>query len=112
VHFTVVRVLFQARCLIENVTRRKYALWILNKKTVLAVGGETIKLKLAKRKARLGKKTYSDEVIVSLRLIWIFFWNKCGGNKLSQILALLMRQQMPFRTFYTNGTKNTQFYPC
>ncbi|MDR3341826.1 MAG: hypothetical protein LBT14_03380 [Treponema sp.] len=74
---------------------RKYALRVLNKKTVrkvlLTVGGETVKRKPAKRKARQGKKIYSDEVIASLRLIWNFFWNKCG-----KIFAPLMRQQMPF----------------
>jgi hypothetical protein len=76
---------------------RKYALRLLNKKTVrevlLVTGGETVKLKPAKRKrkVRQGKKIYTDEVIASLRLIWNFFWNKCG-----KILAPLMRQQMPF----------------
>jgi hypothetical protein len=66
---------------------RKYALRVLNKKTVreglLTVAGETVKLKPAKRKTRLGKKIYSDEVIVSLRLIWIFFWNKCGRQQVA-----------------------------
>jgi hypothetical protein len=68
---------------IPNTTdNRKYALRVLNKKTVgevlLRVDGETVKLKPTKPKARLGKKIYGDEVIASLRLIWIFFWNKCG----------------------------------
>jgi hypothetical protein len=76
---------------------RKYALRVLNRKTVPAVlvvvNGKTVKLKPAKRKrkVRAGKKIYTDDVIASLRLIWNFFWNKCG-----KILAPLLRQQMPF----------------
>jgi hypothetical protein len=76
---------------------RKYALRILNQhqapQALLVVNGETVKLKpLKKRPAnRTGKKIYTDEVIASLRLIWAFFWYKCG-----KLLAPLIRQQMPF----------------
>jgi hypothetical protein len=81
---------------------RKYALRILNQPRVpqalLVVNGETVKLKpLKKRPAnRKGKKIYTDEVIASLRLIWAFFWYKCGRTEGPQLLAPLIRQQMPF----------------
>jgi hypothetical protein len=76
---------------------RKYALRVLNAKLVkevlVVVDGKTVKLKPEKksRKKREGKRIYGDEVIASLRLIWEFFWWKCG-----KILAPLMRQQMNF----------------
>jgi hypothetical protein len=38
-----------------------------------------------------GQKIYTDEVIASLRLIWVFFWYKCG-----KLLAPLMRRQMDY----------------
>jgi hypothetical protein len=75
---------------------RKYALRILNQhqasQALLVVNGETVKLKPQKKRPsnRKGKKIYTDEVIASLRLIWAFFWYKCG-----KILAPLIRQQMP-----------------
>jgi hypothetical protein len=37
---------------------------------------------------RKGKRVYTDEVIASLRLVWTFFWYKCG-----KIPAPLMRRQ-------------------
>jgi hypothetical protein len=76
---------------------RKYALRVLGRKTMrevlVKVDGKTVKLKPSKRKrkVRQGKKIYTDEVVASLRLVWNFFWNKCG-----KILAPLLRQQMPF----------------
>jgi transposase InsO family protein len=76
---------------------RKYALKLLNAKAVRGIliisGGKAVKLKPVRqqRKGRTGKKVYGDQVIASLRLIWEFFWYKCG-----KILAPFMRQQMPF----------------
>jgi hypothetical protein len=40
---------------------------------------------------RKGKRIYTDDVIIALRKVWIFFWFKCG-----KILAPLMRQQMAY----------------
>jgi hypothetical protein len=63
---------------------RKYALRILNQpqapQALLVVKGKAVKLKPKKPKLpnRTGKKIYTDEVINSLRLIWTFFWYKCG----------------------------------
>jgi hypothetical protein len=71
---------------------RKYALRILNTHQVpqvlLVVKGKTVKLKPQKKKSsnRKGKKIYTDEAIASLRLIWAFFWYKCG-----KLLAPLIR---------------------
>jgi hypothetical protein len=76
---------------------RKYALRVLNAKPVkevlVVVDGKTVKVKpeKQKRKKREGKRIYGDEVIASLRIIWEFFWWKCG-----KILAPFMRQQMEF----------------
>jgi hypothetical protein len=76
---------------------RKYALRVLNKpqapQALLVVNGKAVKLKPSKKRPanRTGKKIYTDEVIASLRLIWAFFWYKCG-----KILAHLMRQQMDY----------------
>ncbi|MDR1095067.1 MAG: transposase family protein, partial [Spirochaetaceae bacterium] len=80
---------------ITGCKNRKYALRILNKaqapQAILIVKGKAVKLKPPKKRPanRTGKKIYTDEVIASLRLIWTFFWYKCG-----KILAPLMRQQM------------------
>jgi hypothetical protein len=80
---------------------RKYALRILNKpqapQALLVVNGKTVKLKPVKQRPsnRIGKKIYIDEVIASLRLIWTFFWYKCGRTCGPQLLAPLIRQQMP-----------------
>jgi hypothetical protein len=81
---------------------RKYALRVLNKKTMrevlLTVDGETVKLKPSKRKARLGKKIYSDEAIASLRLIWNFFWNKCGRQQVAADFSAAALFAMTFTT--------------
>ncbi|MDR1252876.1 MAG: transposase, partial [Treponema sp.] len=76
---------------------RKSAVQLLSKKPVreiLVYGtGKAVKLKPERKRPanRKGKRVYTDEVIASLRLVWTFFWYKCG-----KILALLMRQQMPY----------------
>jgi hypothetical protein len=76
---------------------RKYALRVLNerpaKELLLVRGGKAVRIKPEKkrRKKRAGRKVYTEDVIASLRLIWIFFWNKCG-----KILAPLMREQMEY----------------
>ncbi|MDR2185607.1 MAG: hypothetical protein LBO80_08095, partial [Treponema sp.] len=81
---------------------RKYALRILNQPQVpqalLVVNGETVKLKPRKKRPanRKGKKIYTGEVIASLRLIWAFFWYKYGRTEGPQLLAPLIRRQMPF----------------
>jgi hypothetical protein len=55
-----------------------------------------VKLKPGKKRPanRKGKR-YTDEVITSLRLVWTFFWYKCG-----KILAPLMRQQMQYLAWW------------
>ena len=76
---------------------RKSAVRLLNAKPVkqvfLYVDGKPIKIKPEKKRPsnRKGKRIYTDEVIHVLRLVWTFFWFKCG-----KILAPLMRQQMPY----------------
>jgi hypothetical protein len=76
---------------------RKSAVRLLSKKPVREIliygKGEAVKLKPEKKRPanRKGKRLYTDEVIATLRLLWAFFWYKCG-----KILAPLMRQQMPF----------------
>jgi hypothetical protein len=85
---------------ITGYKNRKYALRILNKpqspQALLVVKSKAVKLKPPKKRPanRTGKKIYTDEVVCSLRLIWTFFWYKCGRTEGSQILAPLMRQQM------------------
>ncbi|MDR1277417.1 MAG: hypothetical protein LBK02_01555 [Treponema sp.] len=65
----------------------KYALRILNKpqtpQALLVVKGKALKLKPQKKRLanRTGKKIYTDEVIAFLRLIWVFFWYKCGRKR-------------------------------
>jgi hypothetical protein len=63
------------------------------KQVILYAGGKAVKLKPEKKRPanRKGKRIYSDEVIACLRLVWVFFWFKCG-----KILAPLMRQQMHY----------------
>jgi transposase InsO family protein len=74
---------------------RKSAVRLLNAKPVKQVlvymDGKTVKYKPEKKRPanRKGKRVYTDEVIDALRLVWTFFWFKCG-----KILAPLMRQQM------------------
>jgi hypothetical protein len=57
------------------------------------VKGTAVKLKPAKPKPanRKGKKIYTGEVIAALRLVWAFFWYKCG-----KLPGPLMRQQMDY----------------
>jgi hypothetical protein len=87
---------------ITGCKNRKYALRILNKplepQALLVVKGKAIKLKPQKKRPanRTGKKIYTDEVIASLRLIWVYFWYKCGRTEGTQILAPFMRQQMDY----------------
>jgi hypothetical protein len=82
---------------ITGYKNRKYALRVLNQpqtpQALLVVKGKTVKLKPPKKRPanRTGKKIYTDEVVNSLRLIWTFFWYKCG-----KLLAPLLRQQMSF----------------
>ncbi|MDR0628904.1 MAG: transposase [Treponema sp.] len=81
---------------------RKYALRILNKpeapQSVLVVKGKTVKLRPSKKrpanrkgKKIYGKKIYTDDIIAALRLIWAFFWYKCG-----KLPAPFMRRQMAY----------------
>jgi hypothetical protein len=76
---------------------RKYAVKLLRKQTkelLLYENGRAVKLKAEKRKRpanRQGKKKYDERFAIALRIIWAFFWYKCG-----KILAPLLRQQMPF----------------
>ena len=76
---------------------RKSAVRLLNAKSIkqvlLYVDGKPVKIKPEKKRPsnRKGKRIYSDEVIDCLRLVWTFFWYKCG-----KILSPLMRQQMPY----------------
>ncbi|MCL2289264.1 MAG: DDE-type integrase/transposase/recombinase [Bacteroidetes bacterium] len=76
---------------------RKSAVRLLNAKPVkqvmVYIDGKPVKIKPEKKRPsnRKGKRIYSDEVIAALRLVWMFFWYKCG-----KILAPLMRQQMAF----------------
>jgi len=76
---------------------RKYAVRILNAKPVkqilLYIDRKPVKIKPQKKRSsnRKGKRIYTDDVIKALRLVWTFFWFKCG-----KILAPLMRQQMSY----------------
>ena len=76
---------------------RKSAVRLLNTKPVkqvmVYVNGKAIKIKPEKKRSsnRKGKRIYTDDVITALRLVWVFFWYKCG-----KILAPLMRQQMVY----------------
>ena len=74
---------------------RKSAVRLLSAKPVkqlmVYIKGKPVKLKPDKKRPanRKGKRLYTEEVIDALRLVWTFFWYKCG-----KILAPLMRQQM------------------
>ena len=76
---------------------RKTAIRLLNAKPVrplmVRIDGKLVKLKPHKTRPsnRKGKRIYTDEVISCLRLVWTFFWFKCG-----KILSPLMRQQMSY----------------
>ena len=76
---------------------RKSAIRLLGEKPARQVmiyqKGNAVKIKPEKKRSanRKGKRIYTDEVIACLRLIWTFFWYKCG-----KILAPLMRRQMRY----------------
>ena len=76
---------------------RKSAVRLLNvkpvKQVMIYIDGKPVKIKPEKKRSsnRKGKRIYLDEVIGALRLVWTFFWYKCG-----KILAPLMRQQMAY----------------
>ena len=63
------------------------------KQVILYLKSKAVKIKPEQKRPanRKGKRTYTDEVIACLRLVWVFFWYKCG-----KILAPLMRQQMAY----------------
>ncbi|MDR1859268.1 MAG: hypothetical protein LBQ69_07340 [Treponema sp.] len=74
---------------------RKSAVRLLNatavKQVLTYIDSRPVKIKPEKKQPpnRKGKRAYTDEAIGCLRLVWAFFWFKCG-----KILAPLMRQQM------------------
>jgi hypothetical protein len=76
---------------------RKYALHLLThwgKEAFLTVDGKPVKLKAGTTKRRKGggrKPVYGPAVIASLRIIWAFFWYRCG-----KLLAPLLREQTAF----------------
>jgi hypothetical protein len=82
---------------ITGYKNRKYAMRLPSKQApaqaLLFTKGGAVKLKPAKPKPanRRGKKIYIDDVIAALRLVWAFFWYKCG-----KLLAPLMHQQMDY----------------
>jgi hypothetical protein len=63
---------------------RKSAVRLLSGKLVREIlacrNGEAVKLKPEKKRPanRTGKRIYTGEAIASLRLVWVFFWYKCG----------------------------------
>jgi transposase InsO family protein len=63
------------------------------KQVTVYIKGKAVKIKPGKKRPanRKGKRIYNDEVVRALRLVWTFFWYKCG-----KILAPLMRRQMPY----------------
>ncbi|MDR1574834.1 MAG: transposase, partial [Treponema sp.] len=92
----------EKRALLDEFTRltgyhRKSAVRVLCRKPVREVlvygNGKAVKFKPEKKRPanRTGKRIYTDEVITALRVVWTFFWFKCG-----KILAPLMRQQMAY----------------
>jgi transposase InsO family protein len=76
---------------------RKSAVRLLGVKPVnqvlVYIKGKPVIIRPEKKRPanRKGKCIYTDEVIAALRLVWAFFWFKCG-----KILAPLMRQQMQY----------------
>ena len=76
---------------------RKSAVRLLSVKPVKQImvymKGKAVKIKPEKKRQsnRKGKRIYTDAVIDALRLVWTFFWYKCG-----KILAPFMRQQMAY----------------
>jgi hypothetical protein len=94
----------EKQALLDEFTRltgyhRKSAVRLLRakpvKQVILYLDGEAVKLKPARKRPanRTGKRLYTDRVIAVLRLLWTFFWYKCG-----KILAPLIRQQMRYIT--------------
>jgi hypothetical protein len=92
----------EKNALLDEFTRltgchRKSAVRLLGarpiKQAVAYIDGKPVKVRPEKRRPsnRKGKRIYTDEVIDALRLVWTFFWFKCG-----KILAPLMRQQMAY----------------
>jgi hypothetical protein len=92
----------EKQTLLDEFTRltgyhRKSAVRLLNarpaRNVLVTLDGKPVKLKPEKKRPanRKGKRIYTDEVITSLRLVWTFFWYKCG-----KIFAPLMRQQMQY----------------
>jgi hypothetical protein len=92
----------EKQTLLDEFTRltgchRKSAVRLLSAKPaktrLVYVDGKAVKLKPEKKRPanRKGKRIYTDEVIACLRLVWTFFWYKCG-----KILAPLMRSQMRY----------------
>jgi hypothetical protein len=81
---------------------RTYALHLLTrwgKETFLTVDGKPVKLKAGTSKRRKGggrKPVYGPEALASLKIIWAFFWYPCGRTESPQLLAPLIREQMPF----------------
>ena len=63
------------------------------KQVIVYIDGKPVKVKPVKKRPpnRKGKRIYTDEVIKALRIVWVFFWYKCG-----KILAPLMRQQIVY----------------
>ena len=53
------------------------------KQAMAVIDGKPVKLKPEKKRPsnRKGKRIYTDEVIACLRLLWAFFWFKCGRTK-------------------------------
>jgi len=82
---------------------RKSAVRVLcanqTKQVMIYIKGKAIKIKPEKKRPanRKGKRIYTEEVINCLRLVWTFFWYKCG-----KILAPLMRQQMRYIAEWTD----------
>src|SRR5215467_4834326 len=76
---------------------RKSAIRLLcarqTKQVIVYIDGKPVKIKPDKKRPsnRKGKRIYNDDVIECLRMVWAFFWYKCG-----KILAPLMRQQMAY----------------
>jgi hypothetical protein len=92
----------EKKALLDEFTRligchRKSAVRLLGakpiKQVMVYINGKPVKIKPEKKRPsnRKGKRIYTDEVIAALRLVWTFFWYKCG-----KILAPLIRQQMPY----------------
>ena len=76
---------------------RKSAVRLLStklvKQVIIYMEGTAVKIKPEKKRPsnRKGKRIYTDDTIAALRMVWTFFWYKCG-----KILAPLMRQQMMY----------------